>query len=31
VVLVDVFVIGLIGFALDQALSLAQRWLMRWQ
>ncbi|WP_310633370.1 ABC transporter permease [Paraburkholderia sp.] len=31
VVLVDVFVIGLIGFLLDQLLALAQRWTTRWQ
>lgn len=31
IVLVDVFVIGLIGFALDQVIALAQRWLSRWQ
>lgn len=31
IVLVDVFVIGLIGFALDQTIALAQRWSSRWQ
>jgi sulfonate transport system permease protein len=31
VVMVDVFVIGLIGFALDQIIALVQRALSRWQ
>ena len=31
VVLIDVAVIGLIGFAIDRSIALVQRYALRWQ